>query len=199
MSFSTLIANNKHASWAFNRGNSKARNRPSLLWLPFFFFKLHALDARQMRPRERTAVRLSISFPRPVVHPPKGPPKDTGIRIEGSPMCERKEDGKKYEDTSTDKDYTRKWGVGGEWRERDRWVQPHRWRIIGMGEQRKSTNHESATRPATEIIMKLIGNPLEPPRRRRAVIGEGGGWFDGNCGEFDDVGVSGTSGPPGYR
>jgi len=69
-----------------------------------FFFKLHALDARQMRPRERTAVRLSISFPRPVVHPPKGPPKDTGIRIEGSSMCERKEDGKKYEDTSSDKD-----------------------------------------------------------------------------------------------
>lgn len=49
------------------------------------FFKLHALDARQMHSERRTAVRLSISFPRPVVHPPKGPPKDTGIRIEGSP------------------------------------------------------------------------------------------------------------------
>ena len=34
-----------------------------------------------MRPCERTAVRLSISFPRPVVHPRKAHRKDTGIRI----------------------------------------------------------------------------------------------------------------------
>ena len=43
-----------------------------------------------MRPCERTAVRLSISFPRPVVHPRKAHRKDTGIRIAKGNKKEKK-------------------------------------------------------------------------------------------------------------
>ena len=80
------------------------------------------LNGRQMRPCERTAVRLSISFPRPVVHPRKAHRKDTWIRIAKGNKKEKKkaEKGKKKvkkqtkrtkettEDRRIDKDRSRK-------------------------------------------------------------------------------------------
>lgn len=65
------------------------------------------LNGRQMRPCERTAVRLSISFPRPVVHPRKAHRKDTWIRIAKGNKKEKKSGEGKEKGEEADETYKR--------------------------------------------------------------------------------------------